>query len=207
MIVSHQHKFIFIPIPKTATHAIRFALRPQLGKNDWEQVELFHKSRIPLGDLPTVNHGHISSIHAKELLGDNTWNSYFKFSFVRNPYDRFISYSFFKKNKSVLFQQNPSSVMKLLFKDPNVKRDILFKPQFDFITNEKGELMIDFIGRYEDLQNDYNLLCKKLGLDKVKLEKLNSSHHNLYQQYYDIELRKLVGDYYKRDFNLLNYSF
>jgi hypothetical protein len=48
MIISHKHKFIFFAIPRTGTHAIRFALRPFLGEEDWEQVGLFKNSLIPI---------------------------------------------------------------------------------------------------------------------------------------------------------------
>ena len=118
MIVSHKHKFIFIAIPKTATHAIRFALRPHLGNEDWEQVDLFHKSRLPFNDFKNINHGHISAIEAKKVLGEEVWDNYFKFSFVRNPYDRFVSYAFFKKGKSLIFKKNKIEVMKLMLLYP-----------------------------------------------------------------------------------------
>ena len=96
MIISHEYKFIFIAIPKTATHAIRDGLRRNMGINDLEQVDLFQKKRLPFKSISKISHGHITAEEIKSQISTEQWNSYFKFAFVRNPFDRFISYSFFK---------------------------------------------------------------------------------------------------------------
>lgn len=205
VIVSHKYKFIYVAIPKTATHAIRFALRKHLGPDDWEQVELYHQSRLPFSGFEHVNHGHITSSEAKRVLSEEVWDSYFKFTFVRNPFDRFISYAFFRHQSSEIFAKNKLGVMKLLFKKPSLADDILFKPQWNFVTNELGDNIVDFIGRFENLQTDFDAVCQKVGLPQIKLDLHNSSEHKNYKHYLDEELIGLISDYYKEDLECFDY--
>lgn len=206
MIVSHKYKFIFIAIPKTATHAIRFALRPHLGSDDWEQVELFHKSKLPFKAFENVNHGHITAIEAKRALGEEVWNTYFKFTFVRNPLDRFISYAFFKHQSSDFFSENKLAVMKLIFKKPWIEKDILFKPQSDFIVDKLGENMMDYVGQYEHLQADFDRVCRTIGLPEIGLDWHNSSGRKGKKSPLDEELIGLISNYYKVDIERFKYS-
>ncbi|NBG66139.1 sulfotransferase family 2 domain-containing protein [Acidiluteibacter ferrifornacis] len=205
VIVSHKYKFIYVAIPKTATHAIRFALRRHLGSDDWEQVDLFHQSRLPYKEFQDITHGHITSSEAKRVLSEEVWDSYFKFTFVRNPFDRFISYAFFRHRSSEIFANNKLGIMKLLFKNPSLGDDILFKPQWNFVTNEFGENIVDFIGRFESLQSDFDAVCQKVGLPQIKLELHNSSEHNNYEHYLDEELIGLISSYYKEDLECFDY--
>jgi len=207
MIVSHTHQFIYFAVPKTATHAIRFALREHLRENDWEQVELFHHSRLPFSEFKELSHGHITASEAQQALGEKVWNSYFKFAFVRNPFDRFISYSFFRNKHSELFRKSKLAKMKLSFQDKSVLKDALFQPQFKFIENENGKSMLDFVGQYENLQEDFNFIAERIGIPSAKLKSLNNTNHQNYRQYYDEELKELVGNYYQRDIEFFDYSF
>lgn len=206
MIISHKYKFIFIAIPKTATHAIRFALRNHLGPNDWEQVELYHQSRLPYSEFENVKHGHITSLEAKFAIGEEIWNSYFKFSFVRNPFDRFVSYSFFKHQSSEFYSDNKLGIMKLLFKNPLLESDILFKPQWSFVSNEFDENLVNFIGRFESLQSDFDEVCRRVRLPQIYLEKHNHSDHEYYKKYLDPELIDLISSFYKDDLEQFDYD-
>jgi hypothetical protein len=91
MIVSHKHRFIFVAVPKTGTHSVRQALREQLGDEDVEQVGLFVDKRFPWEGLAAIRHGHVSLRQVRPCLGEDAFSGYFKFAFVRNPFDRFVS--------------------------------------------------------------------------------------------------------------------
>ncbi|HAD96301.1 MAG TPA: sulfotransferase [Cryomorphaceae bacterium] len=207
MIISHTHKFIFFAIPKTGTHAIRNALNKHLGKNDWEQVDLFRHSRIPIPEFEALEHGHITASEIKSHLGEEVWNTYFKFSVVRNPFDRFISYAFFKKGNTPLFQKHTQEILKLMFQNPNTKADLLFQPQLGFIADTEKNIMMDYVGRFENLQASYNAICERIGIAPEPLEKLNSSAHKDYRYYYDEDLVKLVGEYYQDDLSAFGYGY
>ena len=91
MIVSHRHRFIFFAVPRTGTHAIRTALGPVLGDDDWQQQSLTAEVRMPVAALARFNHGHLTLRQVQASLPSTVWRDYFKFAFVRNPYDRFVS--------------------------------------------------------------------------------------------------------------------
>ena len=206
MIISHQHKFIFIAVPKTATHAIRFALRPKMAPNDWEQVELFHHSRLPFDSFTSVKHGHQTAQEAKEIISAKSWESYLKFAFVRNPYDRFISAALFKhKNRNEFSHHHTTAKLKLLVSSFAHKCDLIYRPQSHFVCNEKGESMLDIVAPYEDLQESFNQICRKIGVEPLQLEFRNSNNNAAYASYYDDELKEMVYDFYKEDFTNFNY--
>ena len=206
MIVSHRHKLIFFAIPNTATHAIRIALRPHLDDSDEEQVGLFVQKKIADPDLAKISHGHISCMQMRDVSDEGLWRSYFKFAFVRNPFDRFVSYCAFMNRNNPDFHDRPQSYMYNTLMSKKNKKHILFQPQHKFICDENENLLTDFVGRYETLENDYHLVCQKSGLQKPRLQKVNGSQHNHFSEYYNEELLDFVKEYYKKDFEIFNYS-
>ena len=112
MIVSHQHRYIFVPMPKTGTHSVRQALREHLGPDDIEQVGLFVNKRFPFDDIARIKHGHLSVRQVRPYLGDEVADGYFKFTFVRNPFDRFVSYCSFMTRQTGAFDRDPKGTMR-----------------------------------------------------------------------------------------------
>jgi len=208
MIISNKHQFVFVAIPKTATHAIRFALRKHLDeKMDWEQATLFvNNKKLPFESLAKLGTGHITCLEIHPFLGEETWRKYFKFTIVRNPYDRFISFCFFMNREDITFKKNARERMKRILKNKKVHRNLWFIPQHHFITDNNGELMVDFVGKYENLVNAHQHICNKMGIPSEQLPRINRSIHNNYTEYYDDELRQAVFEFYHQDFELLGYE-
>jgi len=200
MIVSHLHKFIFVAIPKTATHAIRQALRPHLHEHDWEQVEHLRSSRIPLEYFKRISHGHQSLSDIKPYLPEDSYRKYFKFGFVRNPYERFISYAFFRFKGNRIFLKSPTESMKLILKNGNHKHDLLLKPQYDFLCNDEDRVDADFIGRFEDIQDNFDEIMLALNLPSSRLNRVNPSTHDSANHYLDQELARMIESKYRSDF-------
>jgi len=205
MIISHRHKFIFFAVPKTGTHAVRQALRAQLGEEDQEQVGLFVQKRFPFPELAEVPHGHINARQIAPVLGESVFGSYFKFAFVRNPYDRFVSYCAFR-GRDGAFAANPTALMRFIAGNPRSREQILFRPQSEFLVDEAGKLAIDFAGRTENMQTDYDAICARIGIPTTTLGQVNASPHGPFMKYYDRELRRWVGDFYRRDFEMFDYE-
>jgi hypothetical protein len=111
MIVSHQHRYIFAAVPKTGTHSVRQALREHGGPEDIEQVGLFVNKRFPFADLAAIKHGHLALAQVRPYLGEEAFARYFKFAFVRNPFDRFVSYCAFMTRNDDAFSRDPRGVM------------------------------------------------------------------------------------------------
>lgn len=208
MIVSHRHRFIFAAVPKTGTHSVRQALREQLGDEDIEQVGLFLDKRFPWEDLAAIRHGHLSLRQVRPYLGEEAFSGYFKFAFVRNPFDRFVSYCAFMLRGGDVFQQRPRDAMRhFLFADPP-EHHILFQPQASLLVDEDGAtLLADNVGRVEDMQGSYDAICARLGIPSRPLDHVNGSQHGDYRRYYDQALIDGVAARYAQDLELFGYRF
>ena len=207
MIVSHKHKFIFFAVPKTATHAIREALRKHTVESDWEQQVLFGQQYLPIEQLASIGHGHISVTQLRPHLPAETWDSYFKFGFVRNPFDRYVSTCFFLNRNNPEFGKNAISWMKKALSIERFAQRILVTPQAVQLTDEQGRIALDFVGRYEELQQSFDTIFEHLKLPSTRLPVKNTSQHATYTKYYDDELKEIVGRYYEQDLKLFDYEF
>jgi chondroitin 4-sulfotransferase 11 len=201
--ISFDKKFIFIHIPKTAGTSLEVALEDDsciFKRGEW--------AKKPMGFNAPLNHLTISQIqHSRELSIDD-FNSFFKFTFVRNPWDKVISECF-------------CGQIQLVFKDcKTIKEKIKkvcalsktqfgyaahCKPQTDFITHPNFEM--NFIGRFESLKKDYNTVCEKLSLKNRELSHKNKSDKKPYQEYFDQETIDLVAESYRKDIDYFGYKF
>ena len=207
MIISKRHKFIFTAIPKTGTHSVRRALREHLAEGDHEQVGLFVQKRLPFAVLAALGHGHISLMQVRPFLGEEEFAACLKFSFVRNPFDRFVSYCAFVTREDGEFLRRPREVMRhFLFKERPLDH-LLFQPQHTFVTDGEGRLLVDMVGRVEEMQLCYDAICDRIGVPRSILDKINSTEHGKFREYYDAELVEGVADIYGRDLELFGYSF
>lgn len=208
MIVSHRHRFIFAAVPKTGTHAVRRALREDMGDEDLEQVGLFIDKRFPWEDLAAIRHGHLSLRQIRPYVGEEAFADYFKFAFVRNPFDRFVSYCAFMLRDGDVFQRRPRDVMRhFLFQQPP-EQHILFQPQSSLLVDEDGKtLLTDQFGRLEEMQASYDALCARIGIPSRPLDRVNGTRREDYRIYYDQELIDGVAARYAQDIDLFGYSF
>ncbi|HEY7005012.1 MAG TPA: sulfotransferase family 2 domain-containing protein [Sphingomicrobium sp.] len=206
MIVSFSHKFVFVAIPKTGTHAVRQALRTHLGPDDIEQVGLFVHKRLPIPELAALEHGHLSLQQLRPHLPPEQFESFFKFAFVRNPFDRFISFCAFMTRVEKQFERNPHKVMRHFIQNPPWHR-ILFQPQHTFVTDVGGKLLTDGVGRVEEMQHSYDEIARWIGIPSTSLERVNASERRDYRNYYTPELVDGVARLYARDLELFGYEF
>ena len=207
MIISHQHRFIFAAVPKTGTHSVRQALREHMSEEDIEQVGLFVNKRFPFEQLAAIRHGHLSLEQVRPYVGDEIFEGYFKFAFVRNPFDRFVSYCAFMTRESDVFQRDPRAVMQhFLFVQPP-EQHILFQPQHTVLADGNGKLLTDMVGRVEDMQASYDAIAARIGIPTRQLEQVNGSKRGDYRPYYDEALKAGVAKRYARDIELFGYEF
>jgi len=206
MIISGLHKFIFVAIPKTGTHSVRRALREHMGPQDVEQVGLFVQRQFPIPDLAKIGHGHITLGQVRPYLKPEAWESYFKFAFVRNPFDRFVSYCSFMMREGDAFQRDPKAVMRHFLANPP-HGHILFHHQHSFVTDADGKLLTDYVGRVEEMQQSYDDIAARIGIPTATLEKVNASKRQNYREYYDAGLIDGVAKLYARDLELFGYEF
>jgi len=144
------------------------------------------------------------------------WDSYFKFSFVRNPWDLVISNFIWahlglkrapnKQNLKEFILDIKSKVKPARFLDP--KSEWVWScDQFSFLADSEGAICMDFIGRFENLQEDFNIACDKMGTPRQKLPHTNKTKHKHYTEYYDDETKQIVAEKYAKDIDYFGYQF
>lgn len=193
-------------MPKTATHTIREALRAHLGDEDWEQQVLFGQQSLPIPQIARLGHGHITVREIQPWLDPKQWRDYFKFGFVRNPFDRFVSTCFFLNREDPDFARAATTIMKDRLLRPRFQQRVLVRPQHLQLCDADGRVALDFVGRYEDLQRSYDRICDRIGLPHTELSTKNASDHEDYNSYYDAELRQLVARFYADDLRIFAYA-
>jgi len=198
MLISHKYKFIFIHIQKTAGSSISSALNP-FCEESYDSIQ------------------HWSAVRLKEKFGDDIWNEYFKFSFVRNPYDRLFSwYNMIDKLRHSL---NPNPFHSYIHQHIHSFADFIMMDgkgiagidltgpelppqritQFQRVS-DKNRVIVDFIGRYESLTNDFDYICKRLNISDPLLPHLNKFEHGHYMNYYTNAMIAEVNLFARDDF-------
>ena len=207
--ICRDHQCIFVHIPKAAGQSIeQFFLR--LVRLSWQtRASLL----LRFNPDPKLGPRRLAHLTASEYIScghisEPEFNSFFKFSFVRNPWDRLVSeYEFRRRRlecdfKAFLFECFPAPG------PSDAYRHVL--PQYRFLFDENGRQLVDFIGRFEKLRADFQVVLRKLGISEGAgdLPHRNRAHsRKTYQEYYDAEARKFVELLYARDIELFNYRF
>lgn len=140
------------------------------------------------------------------------YKTYFKYAIFRNPYDRVVSCwknkttkkhaehykdSVFTKSTGVTFKKFVHMLDEGYF---NKDRHLL--QQVNFIIDD-----IDYIGKMENLQKDFDNICDRVGMNSFTLPHRNATKHKQYREYYDKETRKIIQKIYSRDIEFFDYEF
>lgn len=143
---------------------------------------------------------HFPASHIQSLLLKRTWRNYYKFSFVRNPWDKMISQYFFNHSEWARPETTFSEYIRLL----NSGYKVCKQPPFHshYLDRE-----LDFIGRFENIQEDFNAVCDSIEIPRRDLPHKNKSSHKHYTKYYNNETIKIVGDLFKEDIERFGYEF
>ena len=132
-------------------------------------------------------------------LSNDLLKDYFIWSFVRNPYDRFMSIS-------AMFKSDPNFFVQLI-KEGKITKPIILRhsEQQNKFTHSNGVCNCNFIGRFENLQNDFDFVCDMIEVKRFKLPKLNETNHSDYRKAMTKETMKYIEDKYKLDFEYYGY--
>ncbi|TDJ81119.1 sulfotransferase family 2 domain-containing protein [Campylobacter volucris] len=189
-------KCIFIHVPKAAGTSIEQTI---FQANKWLS-------------------GHIK---ARDYLKNNPdeFNNFFSFGFTRNPHDRFVSAFFYLKKgggtiddnlwaKKYIEKYNSFEEFVLALNDERNKYIIInwihFLPQYYFLCNKNKKILVNFVGKTENIQEDFQKVCLHLNI-KRDIKVTNSSKHAHYLSYYNKTTYQIVYKIYKNDFKIFNY--
>ncbi len=155
----------------------------------------------------------------KKIFSPNTFKRYYKFTFVRNPWDRLVSTFFFLKNGGLtekdkvwaeahLAEYNDfKDFVKYWLTELNINNSLHFQHQHVFLEDEKGAIAVDFIGRFENIDEDFKTITDKLNIKRTLKRTNTSNRQKDYRDYYDEETKAIVNEIYKKDIQLFNYEF
>ena len=208
MLVSDSHEFIFVHIRKTAGSSIRDTLLP-ISIDQNKNIKSKLTSRILKTETNYQNFAfrqHSPMLEAKKIIPEALFKKYFKFAFVRNPYTRLVSeYEFIKRRPN---HGRHKKVSKMNFHQYITYQSKRFDAhQINMLSDKKGILQTDFIGRFENLQEDWNIVCEKLGINNIELSHRKKASKVNYDDYYDKKNIELVEQLWKRDLEVFEYSY
>jgi hypothetical protein len=216
MLLSYRHKFLFVHIAKTGGTSIRAALERERWKDAY-RLPRFLCSRLSAltgHRLGAKFPRHAKAIAAKEMLPRELFDELFKFAFVRNPWDLQVSsYHHIRRERPHLMEHIRDFPSFLRWKlDPERPYhyiiDTSIELQSDYLRDLGGKIIVDFIGRYENLQADFDRVCARLGIPSRPLpHRRQAKDRSDYRRYYDTATAELVATHFKLDIEVLGYSF
>jgi len=204
--INEKNKFIFIHIPKCGGTSIEFLLKKDSRiRTGWDKKKKVFRQ-------------HCTILQLKQLYNIKV-DKYFSFTFCRNPWDRAVSgyKSWFREAcpfrnmvkgttlKDYLLCRNGYERINHL--ENSLGRGDHFRSQYEYIIDEHSEPIIDYIGRFETYQQDFNTVCDKIGIPRQQPPHMNITNHKHYTEYYDDETREIVAKKYARDIEYFGYKF
>jgi chondroitin 4-sulfotransferase 11 len=161
-------------------------------------------------DLPFQ---HRTAQQLREDLGERRWKDRFSFAFVRNPWDKVASHYHYRvKTNQTGLGTHPvgfNEWVRLAYgeRDPRYyDQPMMFMPQTDWITDSQGNVMIDYIGRFERLREDFGEVCTRIGR-QAELPHEKASPNRSYRSEYTPETADIVARRFAADIALFGYSF
>jgi len=215
----NKNNIIFVHVPKTAGGTVENIILNEYFKYKNHENHDLTEERKALHSLNKkwTQHDTITEIISSRKIYNP--EDYFKFAFVRNPWDRVVSEFLYVKNQGGCacrgnirrMPKNFTEYIKQNFKC-SWRNHVI--PQYKFIYNSKNEIKVDFIGRFENLEEDIKKVLRTLNINEpYELPKVNQSR-NLKQKlikpywlYYDKETKEIVEDKFKKDIKLFGYHF
>ncbi len=207
MLKSEEYKVIFIHNQKAAGMSIE--------KYFYDHV----------ADTQLLLPRHAYALDGIEKVGRDNWNNYYSFGFVRNPWARIVSWYTMiaerpddgEDNKLWQYVRENSSGFEDFLENctDTVTREIegfvykksFVKNQMDYFTDKKGKIAVNFIGKFENLKEDFEKIKKEARLPDYELPLVNPTQKKDYREYYTEHTQKLVTERFKKDIEYFGYQF
>ena len=156
---------------------------------------------------------HSTALEKYRQLGDRAWRDKFTFTVVRNPWDKVVSHYHYRvKTGQTGLGENPIAFRDWLLRcyvdrDPRYyDQHRMFMPQHDWLVDEQGELLVEFIGKFENLAQDFAKICERLSI-QAELGHAKPSARAAYREYYDAETEALIAEHFAKDIAAFDYHF
>ena len=166
-------------------------------------VDRFH-NKYQTGGLQ-----HLLARQIRQEVGRERFESYFKFSVVRNPFDRLVSqFSYMRRRPDLraFIGMEGSDSFDDYLQLIGHRRHVQWEPQTSFLYDD-GVLLVDFVARFEEISRDMAKVFAHLGLDCRNLPNVNPMPRRPYRGYYTDRARRLVERMYKADLAQFQFAF
>ena len=211
MEISYSHRFVFIHVPRVAGNSVSAALRPfshvPPRRPVIDRVPYVRRIGFPR-DRKVLEHryGHMKAKDVRVALPE-LFDDFFKFAFVRNPWDWQVSVYHYIRQRA----DHPDHRRYLRFRDFDDYLDWRVNDQgpelqSEWVLDDAGELIVDFVGHFESLAEDFAAACGRVGIP-AQLPHINSSEHRDYREHYTPATRALATEAYAADIEYFGYDF
>lgn len=217
MLLSHKYNFLFVHIAKTGGTSVRSALSRRIWADPYRipQIICSRLSGWTRHRLGIKFPRHAKAIAALEMLPTDFFQGLFKFAFVRNPWDLQVSsYHHVRRERPHLLRNIDDFESFLKWKLEGQRGyhyilDASVEPQWYSLIDLRGNCIVDYIGRFETLLQDFDYVCKKIGLKKTPQlpRKRKAKSRSDYRVYYNDKTAELVEKHFKPDIEAFQYSF
>ncbi len=212
-VISHKYKCIFVEVPKTGSTSVRAilgkAIRPHL--NLWENKKLMENYWTQLGGRRNRVLESLYLMRSKARrneIGARQFQSYFKFGFVRNPWDRVVS--LYERAEALQLKEKMTFgefVDWIEYSSSTCVHSSPHRYQLDWFVDPNGKVLADFIGRFEHLEEDWAFVAEKLGIAERLPHSRPNARARHYTEYYDERTREIIGRKFKVDVERFGYAF
>ncbi|WP_159017637.1 sulfotransferase family 2 domain-containing protein [Cognatiluteimonas profundi] len=215
--ISHHDQCVFVHVPKCAGQSIESFFIKRVGLS-WEQRAplLLRPNHNPELGPPRLAHLKAREYVEKKWLTQQQFDTYYRFAFVRNPWDRTASFYRTGYDRVCSFSRFVRFQLPRLME----RKPWFFGPQADYLHDDDGRLLVDFVGRYERLAADFGQVCKQLDIPDATLPHANDSNHGIgriarwlrrrprpYTDMYDSRSRTAIARLYGDDVDAFKYRF
>tara|TARA_R100000808_G_scaffold7892_1_gene22652 strand:+ start:9695 stop:10357 length:663 start_codon:yes stop_codon:yes gene_type:complete len=194
IVISREKKVLYFHIAKTGGSSIAQLLR----NNKMDDMVLGNKRGI-----------HEEKVaYFEEVLEE--WEEYYKFTFVRNKFDLLISlYNYDRQLNGKYSLPNHVTFEEFITNHVGVQ-DPIYTHWIDqyYLTYADGECMYDFVGRFENYNEDLNTVCKHLGIENTQIRtNIGNYDRSKKQEYYTEDLKQIVKDRFSDEIECFNWWY
>jgi hypothetical protein len=198
--ISFEKQFLFVHIPKTGGNSIQSVLVP------WSEDEIVRArpgqdgvERFAVSNPKYKLKKHSRLAEYRDALGGKQFERLYKFTCVRNPWERMVSYYFTPGQRK---EWDPKAFKRMISESSSTA---------DYLRLDPGEAdpfrNVDRILRFENLAEEFASVCADVGIPPTPLPNYNKSERDHYSKYYDKELRDLVGERFADEIARFGYTF
>lgn len=215
--ISHSKKFIFVHPHRTGGSSIELSLKR------FSDQPIKYRKKYGVSDFP-FKHARIPEFIENKLITEEEYKNFFKFAIVRNPWDRAISWYFWRLkinrenySKELLEKNNGEPVFdrETFVAYQYIDKEFKLPPLVEDLMDINGNFDIniyDDIIKEETIQDDFNRICNKLYIPNIKIfpftvPPYGGTNHKYYKEYYDKELINIIKEVYSEDIKQFNYEW